>query len=345
MDAEAAAQPAAALVLTTLATLLLTALWWLWLRRASSGGSDPPFSTPLRPPPLPLGTLATPSPPPTRHIYRCAVRTQLREGAGLGSAERGVLDAGQLAVGLEETLEPPDSSGRRRVRVARLSEALEGDAAPGIGWLSAAAAGGEPILVPLPPVEAAAAWRWRALRLMRDTGGGVAARRDAVAAFGRVFAASSSSPACVADALTTSAKLRHDADQLEWLETAVWSNGAARSSVAAAVAALRATERSLFSDGQVEENGVALMTAATVAALRGWSTAPIHVAPSDAIPGGALGTADWSQALARYRETAPGVVIVDDFLCAEALRSLVHYCRASTIFGDFMYLLRATRVS
>ena len=305
-----------------LALLLLLGAWLLLLRRRTP--SPPPFATPLPAPPR-----LEPAPGWPR-LRRVAARTRLRAAAALDSEPRGVLEAGQLVLVLAEHREL--GAGRVRARVCRLSDDDDG----GLGWLSVVAEGGEPILLPLPPAEAASAWRWRGLTLAERP----SARRDAVAAFRRAWAAASEGTPEDDRAPTTSAKLRHDAEQLEWL---VSRGDIDALGGAAAADALRATERQLFAAGSAREAAadadVAHIQPPTLAALRGWYRAPLHVASSDAVAGGALGrTVDWAHVLDSYRATAPAsCVVVDNFLSGEALDSLVHYCRASTIFDDFMY--------
>jgi hypothetical protein len=253
----------------TAVLLLLGAVWWLHRAAAAQYSSRlDPSTPPAFKRPLPA-------------IHRTVVRTQLRVAAALDSETRGVLEPDQLVVVLEEQ----SLRGRKRARVGRLSEGCNED----LGWLSTKTAQGDHILLPLPPAEAAAAWRWRGLTLAeRPT-----AHDDAVAAFRQAWAAHEAE---VDRAPTTSAKLRHDAEQLEWLV----SHGVVSEAGAAAARTLRETDRQLFADGRARGKGseVAPIPAATLAALRGWYRAPVYVAPSARVPSGALGSSvDWVRVL------------------------------------------------
>lgn len=259
-------------------------------------------------------------------IRRTVVRTQLRAAALLESEKRGVLEADQLVLVLEERQIAP---GRVRARVGRLSLSAK-DSAECLGWLSTATERGDNILVPLSPAEAAAAWRWRGLTLAERP----PSHDDAVAAFHRAWAANEAE---IDRAPTTSAKLRHDAEQLEWLVR----HGAVSEEGAAVAHTLRETERQLFVGGRARGDGGEVMRIPTVtlAALDGWYRARLYTAPSDRIPGGALHVStDWVRVLKQYRATAPtSYVVVDDILSSVALDSLVRYCRDSTVFDDFLY--------
>ena len=70
-----------------------------------------------------------------------------------------MLEAGQLVVMLQQrTLPTPGTDVvRQRLCVGRLREA--GEQCQALGWLSRHAGGGETILTPLPPAEAADAWQ------------------------------------------------------------------------------------------------------------------------------------------------------------------------------------------
>ncbi len=256
-------------------------------------------------------------------ISRIVMRTQLRASALLDSETRGVLEPDQLVLVLEER---QIAASRARARVGRLSE----HSADGLGWLTTATEQGDLILAPLAPAEAAAAWRWRGLTLAERP----SAHDDAVAAFRQAWAASETE---LDRRPTTSAKLRHDAEQLEWLVR----HGAVTETGAAVANTLRETERQLFVGGRarVEGGEVVLIPTATLAGLSGWYRAPVYVAPSDRVPGGALDmSTDWVRVLDQYRVTAPAsCVVLDQFLSPAALDSLVRYCRDSTVFDDFLY--------
>ena len=258
----------------TVALVLLGAATWLLLQRHHMprdrhAATGPALATT---PTLPV-------------IRRTTVRTQLRAAAALDSESRGVLEAGQLVLVLEEC--QPITAGRTRARVGRVSEKCDNN---DLGWLSTETAEGKPILAPLLPAEATAAWRWRGLTLAEH----LSTHDDAVLAFRQAWKIREAE---LDLAPTTSAKLRHDAEQLDWLVR----QGKVATAGATAAHVLRETERQLFVHGQEaigKGREVALIPPSTLSSLRGWYRASAHVAPGDRVGGGALrDSIDWVQVL------------------------------------------------
>lgn len=129
-----------------------------------------------------------------------------------------------------------------------------------------------------------------------------------------------------ASRLANRGKVRHDLEQLRWLQ----GQGVA---TAAAAALIPAYERLLASmpDGADLQRPVALSDAA-LAALGGAYNRLIHVMDAPAIEGGALAPRDWSGVETSYFADAPGITWIDGFLTDEAVAALRGFCLGSTIF-------------
>lgn len=118
-------------------------------------------------------------------------------------------------------------------------------------------------------------------------------------------------------------KLRHDADQLEYMA------GHKIGAVPAAAPELFRAAASRLSDDAVHPIG----DVAPPPLLTRLYNRLLHIEEAQAVPGGALNAAlDWAGIEARFLAAAPGHVAFDDFLNAEALARLQRFCLLSTIW-------------
>jgi tetratricopeptide (TPR) repeat protein len=123
---------------------------------------------------------------------------------------------------------------------------------------------------------------------------------------------------------TTRAKLRHDAEQLDWL--------VASGRHVDTLAPIAAMTRTALAGLPAAADDGELVPAPTSG---DWYNRCHYLQPADRIPGGALGSGvDAAIVEADYHQRAPGITWIDDFLAPEALASLRRFCLSSTIWYD-----------
>lgn len=130
--------------------------------------------------------------------------------------------------------------------------------------------------------------------------------------------------------LTTRPKLDHDIEQFQHLAAA----GIRRPEARANAAALRQTRHEIAwprsGDGRVA------LTPAQIARIGGFYNRAWHVEPGDEVPGEVLGPGvDGPSVMAQWRESGPGIVVIDGLLSPAALAALRRYCLRSTIWYEF----------
>jgi tetratricopeptide (TPR) repeat protein len=132
---------------------------------------------------------------------------------------------------------------------------------------------------------------------------------------------------------TTRSKLTHDIEQLQWLAT---NNGLAPENTGA-IMALQGVRAAMFPDGPASRVGRTIPEALRQR-IDPWYNRRPQVIACPALSGSALSdSVQFSDAVARYQATQPGIVTIDNLLCPEALDTLRRFCLGATIWSDFRY--------
>jgi Tfp pilus assembly protein PilF len=132
--------------------------------------------------------------------------------------------------------------------------------------------------------------------------------------------------------LTSKAKLRHDLEQIRYLETqGIRSDQLLR--------AAKDYERLLAEiEWEKESHGVAAISEAQHGRIAAAYNRAVHVADTPAVRGSPINPLLNTGAVTRdYFAAAPGMVHFDGFLTSEALTSLRRFCLRSTIWYDFSH--------
>lgn len=134
------------------------------------------------------------------------------------------------------------------------------------------------------------------------------------------------------DQRTTASKLRHDLEQLEYLDQSGHGLAASQAARAALVLALQTLE----ADGPQKDGWP--VGAEVAPRLAPFYNRVLHLHDAPALDGGALNPAlDWPAVEQAYLARAPGMAFADDFLRPEALASLRRFCLESTVWFDCNY--------
>lgn len=138
-------------------------------------------------------------------------------------------------------------------------------------------------------------------------------------------------PPLPTDVFLSRGKLQHDIDQFLYLQR----TGVLGAELTPVVDAYRSIADALAAKGL---HGQVPLDDEARRAIGHVYNRIVHVADAPRVSGGAL-SRSWSSAVAerRYVDTAPGLVVIDDFLTAEALASLRRFCIESTVWSGNRY--------
>jgi len=126
---------------------------------------------------------------------------------------------------------------------------------------------------------------------------------------------------------TTRSKLRHDEEQFRWL----LEQGIEKDRLPGIIKSCQALMPAI--DAEAEDGQLVTLPSSHAEKAKGWYNRCLHLHESPRVDGGA--TSIQPEAVeADYRNRAPGIAWIDDFLTPEALTSLRKFCLDSTFWYD-----------